>query len=129
MRPGSQGKLLGICLLGGVSLVVSVRHLFLGDPFLVCFFSPCCLSMLVCLVGSSFSFVVIYCCVITVVCLGFLGSGSLGGFLLVFFGAWKIWGFPLFLLLLYLVLVVFICFEYTELLPGWLTSEALLTRC
>ena len=40
--------------------------------------------MLVCLVGSSFSFVVIYCCVITVVCLGFLGSGSLGDFLLVF---------------------------------------------
>jgi len=48
--------------------------------FSCCFFSPCCLC---CLVGSPFSFVVI-CCMITVVCLGFLGSGSLGGFLLVF---------------------------------------------
>ena len=66
---------------------------------------------------------------ITVVCLVFLGSGSLLGLLVGFLGARKSWVFPLFLLLLYLVLVVFICFEYTELLPGWLTSEALLTRC
>jgi len=62
--------------------------------------------------------------VIIVVCLGFLGSGSLGSFLLVFLVLRKVGVFPLFLLLLYLVLVVFICFEYTELLPGWLTSEA-----
>jgi len=38
MRPGSQGKLLGTCLLGGVFLVVFVRHLFLSDLFLFVFF-------------------------------------------------------------------------------------------
>ena len=49
---------------------------------------------------------------ITVVCLGFLGSGSLGGFLLVFFVLWKSWVFPLFLLLLYLVFVVLLLFVF-----------------
>jgi len=60
-----------------------------------------------------------------------LGSGSLVGFFVGFFLVLGKVGFffPYFLLLLYLVFVVFICFEYTELLPGWLTSEALLTRC
>jgi len=87
MRPGSPRRHLGICLPGVVFLVVFVRHLFLGDLVLVFSFSLCCLclvSMFGLSCGSPFSYVVIY-CVITVVCLGFFfGSGSLGGFLLVF---------------------------------------------
>ena len=127
MRPGSQGKLLGICLLGVVSLVVSVRHLFLGDLFSCLLLSSLVVvSVLGYLLGSPFFFCCYICCVITVV---------FGSFVLVVlcvfllgFDAGKT-GFPYFFLLLYLVFVVFICFEYTELLPGWLTSEALLTRC
>ena len=55
MRPGFPGRLLGICPIGGVFLIVFVRHLYLSDLFL--FFSGCfvCLG----LVGSPFSFVVI----------------------------------------------------------------------
>jgi len=68
MRPGSPRRHLGICVLGGVFLVVFVRHLCLGD--LSCLFLFLLLLLLGCLVGSPFSFVVI-CCVITVVCLGF----------------------------------------------------------
>jgi len=70
MRPGSPRRHLGICLLGVVFLVVFVRHLFLGDLFLLFSFSLVIVSVLGYLVGSPFSFVVIY-CVITVVCLGF----------------------------------------------------------
>jgi len=82
-------------------------------------------SVLGCLVGSPFSFVVCMLCDHCCLSWFFLGSGSLGGPLLVFLVLWKSWFFLFFfLLLLYLVLVVFICFEYTELLPGWLTSEA-----
>jgi len=44
MRPGSQGKLLGTCLLGGVFLVVFVRHLFLGDLSCFSFFPLIVLS-------------------------------------------------------------------------------------
>jgi len=117
MRPGSQGKLLGTCLLGGVFLVVFVRHLFLGDLFFLFSFSSCCCFCVELSCGFSFFFCCI-CCVIPVVCLGFW-------VLVVLVVSWCLekLGFPLFLLLLYLVLFVFICFEYTELLPGWLTSE------
>jgi len=133
MRPGSPRRLLGICLLGGVFLVVFVRHLFLGDLFLLflcCYISPsgcfCCLFLCWVFVGAPFFFCCYICGVITV------GFGS--WFLVV------LWLFLLFLVLGKLgflisfvvisgLLFVFICFEYTELLPGWLTSEALLTRC
>jgi len=125
MRPGSPRRRLGICLLGGVFLVVFVRHLFLGDLFLLFSFL---LWLFLWSCRFSFFLCCYICCVITV------GFGFWVLVVLVvscwfFLGAWKSWGFPLFLLLLYLVLFVFICFEYTELLPGWLTSEALLTRC
>jgi len=55
MRPGSLRRYLGICLLGVVSLVVSVRHLFLGD-FLLLFSFPLIVvvSVLGCLLGSPF---------------------------------------------------------------------------
>jgi len=63
MRPGSQGKLLGTCLLGGVFLVVSVRHLFLGDLFFsvsFCFLWLLFVSVFGLSCGFSFSFVVIF---------------------------------------------------------------------
>jgi len=96
--------------------------LFVSFPLFV-------VSVLGCLVGSPFFFLLLYLlcdhCSLSWV----LGSSSLGGFLLVFLVLGKVGFFLCFFLLLYLVFVVFICFEYTELLPGWLTSEALLTRC
>jgi len=89
MRPGSPRRLLGICLLGGVFLVVFVRHLFLGDLFLLFSFSLFVVSVLSCLVGSPFSF---YCYMLCDHCglSWVLGSGSLGGFLLVFLVLGKI---------------------------------------
>jgi len=80
IRPGSQGRLLGTCLLGGVFLVVFVRHLFLGDLFLLFLFSSCCCFCVVVVLygffGFSFFFCCYICCVITV---GFWSwvSGSL----------------------------------------------------
>jgi len=129
MRPGSLRRHLGICLLGVVFLVVFIRHLFLGDLVLVCPFCFLWLLFVSCL-GSwvlLFFFCCYICCVITV--------GFWSGFLVV------LWLFSLLFLVLgklgflvsFVVIsglcFVFICFEYTELLPGWLTSEALLTRC
>jgi len=77
MRPGSQGKLLGTCLLEGVFPVVFVKHLFLGDLFLLFpfFLFLSLVVSVVCFlceisVGSPFSFVVYICSVITVVCFG-----------------------------------------------------------
>jgi len=67
-RPGSPRKLLGICLLGVVSLVVSVRHLFLGDLFLLFLFPCCCFCCLFPVLGFcrfSFFFCCYFCCVIT----------------------------------------------------------------
>jgi len=124
MRPGSPGRHLGICLLGVVFLVVFVRHLFLGDLFFLLSFSSYCFCVVL---GSPFFFCYYICCVITVgfwswvlVVFGFL--------LVVFLGAGKT-GFPCFFCYyIWSLFVVFICFEYTELLPGWLTSKALLTR-
>jgi len=120
MRPGSPRRLLGICLLGGVFLVVSVKHLFLGDLFLV-FFFLCCLCVLG--LGFSFFFCCYICCVITV------GFGF--GFLVVFFGSFLMWflsagkaGFSCFFCCYVWSVVCIYLFEYTELLPGWLTSEA-----
>ena len=74
-----------------------------------CFFFPLVVSVLGCLLGSPFFF----CCYMLCDHCGLswvLGSGSLGGFLLVFLVLGKVGVFPLFLLLLYLVFVVFICF-------------------
>ena len=79
MRPGSPRRHLGICLLGGVFLVIFVRHLFLGDLFLL-FSFPLVVSVLGCLVCFPFSF----CCYILCDHWGLswvLGSGSLGSFL------------------------------------------------
>jgi len=108
MRPGSQGKLLGTCLLGGVFLVVFVRHLFLGDLFLFVSFSPCCLCCFVSVLGFyvgscgiSFFFCYYICCMITV------GFGL--EFLVVLVGLLLFWCLgnlvSLFLWLLYLVLL------------------------
>jgi len=124
MRPGSPRRHLGICLLGGVFLVVFVRHLFLGDLVLFCFLWLLFLC-LGCLVGSPFC--CYFCCMITV--------GFWSGFLVVlwlvsllFLVLGKL-GFLVFFVVISGLCFVFICFEYTELLPVWLTSEALLTRC
>jgi len=130
IRLGSPRRHLGICLLGGVFLVVFVRHLFLGELLLFFFFFPLLfvLLFLVWVFLWVLLFLLFYfCCVITV---GFCSwvSGSLGSFLVGFLVLGKL----SFLVSFVVVSGLYFCiywFEYTELLPGWLTSEALLTRC
>jgi len=61
MRPGSPRRHLGICLLGVVFLVVFVRHLFLGDLFLLLPFSSCSVSVFGLSCGFSFFFCCYYC--------------------------------------------------------------------
>jgi len=80
--------------------------LFVSFPLVVFVVLFLCLG---CLVGSPFLLLLYLLCDH---CRLFwvLGSGSLGGFLLVFLVLGKVGVFPLFLLLLYLVFVVFICF-------------------
>jgi len=117
IRPGSPRRHLGICLLGVVFLVVFVKYLFLSD--LSCYFF---FLLIVCVVfgfgfscvGSSFFFCCYICYVITMV-----------------FGSWVLvvlWLFLLVFLLLgkarFSCFVLIFGFKYTELLPGWLTSEA-----
>jgi len=129
MRPGSPGRHLEICLLGVVFLIVFVRHLFLGDLFLLFFFFFSgwfyILFLVWVFVGSPFSFVIFYYMItvsfgswVLVVLYGFLVGFLLGkaGFLCLFVVISS--------LVLYLLF-----FGYTELLSGWLTSDALLTRC
>jgi len=131
MRPGSQGKLLRICLLGGVFLVVFVRHLFLGDLLLLVFFSPsgwfCCLFSYMALLWVLLFLLLLY-----ILCdhCGFwvLGSGSLVVFLLAFFSAGKT-GFPCFFCCYIWSVVVFICFNILSCYQVGSLVRLLLTRC
>jgi len=121
MRPASQGKLLGTCLLGRVFLVVFVRHLFLGDLFLFfpfpsfgCF---CCLFLVWDFCGFSFFFCCYICGVIPVVCFGswvlvvlwFFFVAGKAGFPYCF--CCYIWSFCLYLL----VLNILSCYQVTSL--------------